>query len=235
MKKKIAALLTTLMVLTIGTTAFAATSPTTTTTSGGSSVAAVETKAPEAYVEAVKEVKGGTVSALTTAQVSAAATQAVNVVSSLPETLPETYSALKNADSTKTIVPNVLAAIEVTADPGATVTLSIEGISASDMVLVLHFNTTTGAWETIVPTVADGTVTFTSATFSPISIVKYTVESKESTDSNNDSTTTTTTTTTSDGTVESPKTGEAAPVVAVVAVICLAGVAVCGKKVKSIA
>ena len=93
------------------------------------------------------------------------------------------------------------------ADGNYTVTANIAGIAAGDTIAVLHY--TGSAWETIVPTsVAAGSVTFKTASFSPFAVVKLSVETVTA----------------------SPKTGAAMPVAALFVVVGFAGAAVCGKK-----
>lgn len=110
---------------------------------------------------------------------------------------------------------------------GVAITLKVDGIKAGDKVFVIHY-TSADTYEVLEATAGDGTVTVTFKSLSPVAIVKYTVEAAAST---GDTTTTVNTTTTVDTTTTSPKTG-VLPVAAIAAGICLAGAAVCGKKVK---
>lgn len=107
------------------------------------------------------------------------------------------------------------------------VTIPAAGVTANSNVIVLNYNATSASWdECTVTGKADGEVTATFTHFSPVMVITYTVAQ----------TTTPTTTTTpsytyTDTTTVSPKTG-VLPVAAIAAGICLAGAAVCGKKVK---
>ncbi|MDE7130667.1 MAG: hypothetical protein K2O65_02570, partial [Lachnospiraceae bacterium] len=67
---------------------------------------------------------------------------------------------------------------------------------------------TGNAWETIIPSVANGSVTFASASLSPIAVVKLDVTSVS----------------------RSPKTGQTVPVAVVLLMISAIGTAVCGKR-----
>ena len=123
--------------------------------------------------------------------------------------------------NTKQVTPSVKFAADVTAPAGVTVsaanpiTLDIPapGVKAGAAVAVLHWNGT--AWEVIKPdAVNDGTVKATLTSLSPVFVVEFSAL-------------------TSDGKAVSPKTGSSMPVLPVMAVICMAGVAVVAtKKVK---
>lgn len=87
----------------------------------------------------------------------------------------------------------------------ATFTIGCPNVWAGQNVTVLH-QKADGAWESITPSnVADNAVTFTLTSYSPIAIVIN---------------------------ATAPKTGDMVMVVAGLAVICLAGIAVFGKKAK---
>lgn len=84
-------------------------------------------------------------------------------------------------------------------------TFNVNGVTAGQKIAVLH-QKHDGSWETITPdSVGNGTVTATFTSLSPVAFVAYNA---------------------------SAQTGETAPILPIIAVICLAGVAVCGAKVK---
>lgn len=241
MKKRAIAVLTAVMVLTMGSiTAFAATSPSTVTTptkpaEGQTAATTVaEVKTPEAYVEAVQgaTVDGAAVTVAAVPQTTVAATQTavqnqLNNLSTLGDVLGDQTVKDAQKDTTKKVSAEIVTVVDVQATTGGTVTLKVAGIKAGETILIMHFNETTGAWENIKPSkVADGEVTFALSSFSPVAIVKVDVETVTQGTGTTAGTTTAATTT-------SPKTGETTPVIAILAIICLAGVAVCGKKVKA--
>lgn len=88
----------------------------------------------------------------------------------------------------------------------AQLTFNVSGVTEGQKIAVLH-QKHDGSWETITPdAVGNGTVTATFTSLSPVAIVAYNA---------------------------SAQTGETAPVMPVIiAVICMAGVAICAKKVK---
>lgn len=111
------------------------------------------------------------------------------------------------------VAPNaaVLKAFDVPAPKGVDVskgvqiTFAVPGVAAGQKIAVLH-QKADGTWESLpVNNVAQDSVTATFTSFSPVAIVAY------------------------EG---SPKTGEMLPAAGVLAVICLAGAAVCAKKVR---
>lgn len=97
----------------------------------------------------------------------------------------------------------VAAVFDLSASEAGTFTLSCPNVWAGQKVLILH-QLSNGTWETIKPSkVANNEVTFSMTSYSPVAIVIDTTAGK---------------------------TADVAPIVAVMAVICLAGVAVFGKK-----
>lgn len=223
MKKRLLAVLTAAAVLSMGSmTAFAA-SPTVGTTETAVStqtvataVAATQTAAE--YAAATSASEGFSVAAVsdTTVQAAAVAVQntVLNDVASVAAKLGNNTLAAAATDSGKKVTATILTVVEVSPSTAAkdangnyVVTLNLSGIAAGDAVAVLHY--TGSAWETIVPTsVANGSVTFATASLSPISVVKLDVTSVST----------------------SPKTGAAVPVAAALVVIGAVGAAVCGKK-----
>lgn len=122
---------------------------------------------------------------------------------------------------------SIKAALDVTGTPGVPFTVNVPGIAAGANVVAYH-EVSAGNWEVVTPnSVADGKVVITLNSFSPVVIVEVQAAAASANGSAATATTATSTTTV----VPAPQTGETAPMVAVMAVICLAGVAVCGKKV----
>lgn len=128
-------------------------------------------------------------------------------------------AASAEAEVAKTEGASVLAVMDVVPTgkydgKGITLTFTVSGVKAGDNIQVLHFNGT--EWEVIEgATAGEGTVTARFTSLSPVAIVKLPATSDSNKDEN-----------------KAPATGSTAPVAAVLAMICLAGVAVCGKKVK---
>lgn len=261
MKKKLISVLAAVMVLSFGTTAFAANSPsavdtTVTKNEAQTTVETTATKTAEEYAAAVT-VEGATTAATSQAVVD----NAVATVSELTKDIAKLVDKgqisgnatgiLKAAatDASKKVTVEVKTVLDVTGTPGKPVTFKVAGVTASSNILVLHYNGTN--WEAIPATVADGTVTATFNSFSPVAIVEFKVDTKatSSDDNNNNNNNNNAAannnnsnaaannnaaaTATADATaVASPKTGAAMPVVAVIAAICAAGAVVCTKKAK---
>ena len=223
------------MVLTMGTTVFAATSPTTKSVSNVEVnatqkvvVKPTETQAPATYVEGINSINSNTGAAAvkavtdnTMASVKAEIQSQMNDVAKLADTIGSATLKQIAADNTKQVTPSVKFAADVTAPAGVTVSaanpitldLPAPGVKAGAAVAVLHWNGT--AWEVIKPdAVNDGMVKATFTSLSPVFVVEFSAL-------------------TSDGKAVSPKTGSSMPVLPVMAVICMAGVAVVAtKKVK---
>lgn len=235
MKKKLISVLAAVMVLTMGTTVFAATSPTTKSVSNVEVnatqkvvVKPTETQAPATYVEGINSINSNTGAAAvkavtdnTMASVKAEIQSQMNDVAKLADTIGSATLKQIAADNTKQVTPSVKFAADVTAPAGVTVSaanpitldLPAPGVKAGAAVAVLHWNGT--AWEVIKPdAVNDGMVKATFTSLSPVFVVEFSAL-------------------TSDGKAVSPKTGSSMPVLPVMAVICMAGVAVVAtKKVK---
>lgn len=194
MKKKLAGLLAAVMVLATGITAYAAPSATTAT---------ADTKGAEASVAALAS--GVSVSAGGVKIDGADST----VVPTIKTASVETSNSAKSA-ATSMVGANatVLKLVDVSLPvsfKSATITFDVAGVKAGQKVSVLH-QKADGTWEKIQDvTVADGKVT---ATFTSLSPVAFVVE----------------------GT--SDKTGASVPVLAILAMLCLAGVVFCSAKVK---
>lgn len=222
MKKKLLAVLTALAVLTMGSMTAFASSPTVGTTEAPvktqkSSTFVAATAAPSEYLKRTTVSAGYSISEVsaTTVQASVVAVQnaILNDVASIASRLGNQTLANAATNSASRVTASILTVIDVKA-AGASkdangnyvVTLSLPNISAKDAIVVLHY--TGKSWETIVPSVANGSVTFASASLSPIAVVKLDVTSVS----------------------RSPKTGQAIPVAVVVLMISAVGTAVCGKR-----
>ncbi len=226
MKKKLLAVVTALTVMTMGTvTAFAATSPTAGTTEAPvatqkASTTIAATATPAEYVAATAVSEGFTVAAVEAETVKAAAVEVQNALlndlATIGTKLGNSTLASAATDSNKKVSASILSVVSIDAstatkgdDGNYTVTASISGIAAGDTIAILHY--TGSAWETIIPSsVAAGSVTFKTASFSPFAVVKLSVETETVT--------------------ASPKTGEAMPAAVLLAVAGFAGAMVCGKK-----
>ena len=222
MKKKFLAVLTALAVLTMGSMTVCAKSPTVGTTEAPiktqkSSTIVAATAASSEYLKRTTVSAGYAISEVsaTTIQATAVAVQnaIINDVASIASRLGNKNLADAAANSASRVTASILTVIEVKASNASkdangnyVVTLSLPNISAGDAVVVLHY--TGNSWETIVPSVANGSVTFASASLSPIAVVKLDVTSVS----------------------QSPKTGQAMPVAVVLLMIGAVGAAVCGKR-----
>lgn len=142
------------------------------------------------------------------------------------------YDAVDAAGKTDSVVggnvevKKILAVVDVQGPAGgAEVTISNPAIEAGKKYVLLH-QKADGTWEKIDPSkIEAGKITATFGSFSPVAIVEIAAKAG----SNNSSAAATTTTTTP---AASPKTGETLPVAGIAALICLAGVVACAKKVK---
>lgn len=223
MKKSVLAVFAAITVLAIGSVSVFAASPTAGTTeapaSGQKAVTSVgETAAPADYASATKASEGYEVEEVSRATVESAAVavqnELLNKLASIGNTLKDNALAAAAADPSKKVTASILSVVEVNpttaekdADGNYVVTLNINGILAGDTIAVLHY--TGSAWEVIAPTkVAANAVTFSSASLSPISVVKLDVTEVTA----------------------SPKTGETMPTAVWIALIGFAGAAFCGKK-----
>ena len=177
------------MVSCIGMTAFAAPSP------AASTVVTA--------VSSATDTDGNAVNVSITSEIPPEYTQAVADIKTEAK-LKEVIGSDFNANMTVADVK------EVTAPEGAKfplkITFVMKGVTASSKVKILHYNRSASAWEKIDTTVADGTVT---GTFSSLSPVAFVVDK--------------TTLTSATGTATSPATSATA--VSAVAVLGLAAVA----------
>lgn len=224
MKRKLAGLLTALMVLAMGTTAFAAGSP----TSGNGGNSGTTSTPPSATQD---KVTGNATNTKTTPVSSAVAAAAENAA--------------------KQVSPNAVveAVVDVTYDGaipagGVQISFSLPKAQAGDKYVLLH-QLPDGRWEVINPdSVENGIIKATFTSLSPVAFVKIAsaqnVPAPGTNDTNNGANGTTNrpgattgTSNTAAGTAaSSPRTGAALPVLPVLAMICAAGIVVCGRKVK---
>lgn len=223
MKKKLLAVVTALTVMAMGTvTAFAA-SPTAGTTEAPVSTqkattAVAATATPAEYAQATAVSDGFTVTAVEKTTVDAAAVQVqnslLNDLATIGTKLGNSDIAAAATDSNKKVTASILSVVNIDASTAAKgadgkyqVTASISGIKSGDSIAILHY--TGSAWETIVPdSVAAGSVTFKTSSFSPFAVVKLEVASVTA----------------------SPKTGATMPMAVLVIMVGFAGTMVCGKK-----
>lgn len=218
MKRKLAGLLTALMVLAMGTTAFAAGSPNSGSNSGTTSTP------PSASQDTV--IGDATNTKIT--QVSTAVAAAAENVA-------------------KQVSPNaeVVSVVDVTYDGeipagGVQISFSLAGVQAGDNYVLLH-QLPDGRWEVITPdSIENGMIKATFTSLSPVAFVKIasaqnggsTITDGTNGTSTKPSGTTSTSNTAAKAVNASPKTGAALPVLPVLAMLCVAGIVVCGRKVK---
>lgn len=125
------------------------------------------------------------------------------------KTLETVYEKVeKKTDSVVAVVDISLpAGVKIPAE-GISITFDVDGIVAGDKVYLLH-GKADGTWETITPSkVADGKITATFTSLSPVAIVKVA------------------------GAATSPKTGAPLAVAPLVAIVCAAGAVGCARKIK---
>lgn len=223
MKKKFLAVLTALAVLTMGSMTAFAKSPTAGTTEAPvktqkSSTGVAATAAPSEYLMGTTASAGYTMSEVsgTTLQAATVAVQnaILNDVASIASKLGNKTLADAAANSARRITASILTIVDVKASKASkdangnyVVTLSHANIVAGDAIVILHY--TGKSWETIIPSsIANGSVTFASASLSPIAVVKLDVTSVS----------------------RSPKTGQTVPMAVVIMIIGAVGTTVCGKR-----
>lgn len=163
----------------------------------------------------------------------------------------EAYTLVTDANIVK-LIPNasnagISAAFDLAIDEsldisaGITLTFKVPAVAnreAGKEVYVLH-QKKDGSWEAIKPesVAADGTIKAKFTSLSPVAVVVLNVkagDTAKTTGNNSGSSNNSTAATAAEAAspAESPKTGEALPVAGILAVICLAGVAVCAKKIR---
>lgn len=210
MKRKLAGLLTALMVLTMGTTAFAAGSP-----SSGSNSGTPSTNQGPAI---------GNATNTTITQVSDAVIDAAGSV-----------AAIVSPDAQVTAVVDVTYA-GVIPPEGVQISFSLAGVQAGDNYVLLH-QLADGRWEQITPdSIENGVIKATFTSLSPVAFLK--LPKQDSSNTNTTGTTirpsgVTSTSSTAAGTAAgSPRTGAPLPILPVLAMICVAGIVVCGRKIR---
>ena len=210
MKRRVVALLTALSVMAMSMTAFAAPSAGASDTTTNSNVnTGVKAETAVKYDD-VKVPEG-----LTKGEQPAAAVvqSAASKVASLIRDLKGLGDLLKNdtlkaaaTDTKYTVSAKLLTVLNLDGTPG-TYEITVPGVKKGAIVFLLH--EAGQGWDVIPASVpADGTVKADFPSFSNYAIVEV------------------------DLGAASPKTGEAFPAVAVMAVICLAGVVVCRRKLR---
>lgn len=204
MKKKLLTLaLATVMTLSMGFTSLAATSPDTSSNSNddsNTSVSAVVSESLSTGVQNLSEAAVVEFATTTTVQAGVTGARLEPVSKEIAE------AAIGQA---KTVAGNnafIASIVDLKVPEGtgeATFTLGCPNVWAGQKVLILH-QKADGTWETITPTsVANNSVTFTLSSYSPVAIVIDTT---------------------------APKTGDIVLVVAGLAIACLAGAVVFGRK-----
>lgn len=109
---------------------------------------------------------------------------------------------------------------------------NVEGVSAGKQYVALH-QLKDGAWETLpAKVVGAGSIEITFNSLSPVAIVEVVKAGEMDDDDDDDDDEEAAVVVAADGTVVAPKTGEALPAAGILAVICLAGAALCAKKVR---
>lgn len=154
MKRKLAGLFTALMVLSVGMTAFAAGSVSAEDIASAEKVS-IESEDKNVTVEVPKDA----------------------------EKVEEAKAEAKKASADS----EVLAVVEIhyegeVPEGGVSLTLKFDGIKAGENIVLLHWDSVKGVWETITPSsVTDGAVTATFTSFSPVAIVKLPEKAEEPT------------------------------------------------------
>lgn len=223
MKKRFLAVLMAAAVLMMGSTTVFAASPTVGTTeapvSTQKALTAVEpTMTPKAYLSNTSVSYGFSVAEVsaTTVQAAAVAVQnaILNNVAAIAQKLGNSTLSQAAGDSGKQVKASILSLVEIKAS-GATknasgnyvVTVNVANVVQGDSVVILHY--TGSNWESIAPSnVSNGSVTFASASLSPIAVVKLDVT----------------------GVSRSPKTGSSIPMAGVTLMVGAVGMIVCGRK-----
>lgn len=131
------------------------------------------------------------------------------------ETVYEKVDKAVAESTSKTDTHSVVAVVEVSLPTGVkipaeglAITFDVDGVVAGDNIYLLH-GKADGTWETITPSkVADGKVTATFTSLSPVAIVRVVDEAT------------------------SPKTGAPIVVAPLAALVCAAGATVCARKMK---
>lgn len=223
MKRKFLAVLTALAVFAMGSVTAFASSPTVSTTEAPVSTqkamtAVMPVTTPAAYLSGTMVSAGYSMTAVSVTTVQSAAVEVqnkiLNDVATIAVRLGNTELLSASATPGSRVTASVLTVVDIKPSSASkdaygnyVVSVGIADIVEGDAVAILHY--TGKDWETIVPTsVSKGNVTFVSKSLSPISVVKLSVTNP----------------------TLSPKTGSTVPAAAVVLVIGVVGMAVCGKR-----
>lgn len=218
------------------------------------SVENLVTEKPSSYVEKLADttavVNGEAVEAPVIEAVSdttveatvAEVKQQLNNIAAVADAIDSKDLEKAATDANKVVVPEVKAVAEVKAPAGVvvsetspiTITFPVSGIKAGANVMILHW--TNSAWEVIKPdSVKDGAVVATFKSLSPVAIVEVKVEEKAVTPTPAPAPAPAPApqaTPTPAPAVTAPKTGEPVSVFAVMALMSVAGIGVCSKKIK---
>lgn len=223
MKKKFISVLTAVMLLSMGTTVFGAASPSTSTTEPvGTEKVAVAADA----ATAVTEVSGATATTATASEVQDAVNKAAAVVESAYAGYKGNVAAVIKLDNPTNVKDGV-----------ATVSITVPSIRTGVDIFILHIHDD-GTYETItdVTVGAGGKITFKVTDFSTFAVVEVEKVASANTEPAYQPGTydkyLTSTSNTAATEVTSPKTADATAFVPGMAVICLAGIVVCARKVK---
>ena len=133
--------------------------------------------------------------------------------------------ALKDEDGIEDATIVAATDVQVTGANGqsVTVTLEVKGVEKGKEYVAFHLGK--GGWEALdVVVLEDGKIQITSDDWSPVYIVEVEEEDEDEDDKDEKKE--------EAAAVVSPKTGEVMPIASIMAVICLAGVAVCAKKAR---
>ncbi len=147
-----------------------------------------------------------------------------------PATNAQVAAAKEEAKNLVAATATVLKAFDITLpegdySAGVKVTIGVPEVKAGQKIAVLH-QKADGTWEKLaVNEVANGSVTATFYSFSPVAIVLESPEPAQAPDQ-----TQTPAPTPAGDTPKSPKTGSDFPAALAVSVLALAGAAICGKK-----
>ncbi len=222
MKKKLTSVLAlaTAMALTFGMTVCAAGSSATPNVNAdvkGQQVAADTTDPADENVKAELEAQAAALASGITAE---GATVTALTAGELKDVREKAGDIALAAVSNNAVIV-VVAGADIEA-PAGTLTINIPGFVKAEgkKYMVLHLNEATGVWETVDAEILDGKIIATFSSLSPVVVV----EISEKAPANNSAAATP---------AESPKTGETLPVAGVMAVVCLAGAAVCAKKARA--
>lgn len=162
----------------------------------------------------------------------------------------EQYTAAQTFVASATIEnaasKSILAALDVSVPSvtddqltqGVTVTFAVPGVRAGGSYVVFH-QKADGTWEQLAATIADGSVSATFYSFSPVVVVEVELAASNDNGGSNDSGSNDSGSDSSNDTAAapaeaavSPKTGEMLPAAGIMAVICLAGASFCAVKVR---